>query len=148
MAERQSCKLKVLGSIPSGGLFVNLFKIEAQGIFETECGNLRRQFARVVKGVDLRSTGGNSAWVRTPQLTCFVNGANGRSRFGNHIAKESSGYHDSLAERSKAVAQGAIPKGRGFEPHSCHFSAIAAQCAHQVLSCFSINAWLREVFML
>ena len=28
---------------------------------------------------------------------------------------------DSLAERSKAVAQGAIPKGRGFEPHSCHF---------------------------
>ena len=28
------------------------------------------QFARVAKGVDLRSTGGNSAWVRTPQLTC------------------------------------------------------------------------------
>ena len=28
---------------------------------------------------------------------------------------------DTLAERSKAVAQGAIPKGRGFEPHSCHF---------------------------
>ncbi len=27
------------------------------------------QFARVVKGVDLRSTGGNSAWVRAPQLT-------------------------------------------------------------------------------
>ena len=33
----------------------------------------------------------------------------------------SSTKHDSLAERSKAVAQGAIPKGRGFEPHSCHF---------------------------
>ena len=28
---------------------------------------------------------------------------------------------DTLAERSKAVAQGAIPKGRGFEPHGCHF---------------------------
>ena len=28
---------------------------------------------------------------------------------------------DALAERSKAVAQGAIPKGRGFEPHRCHF---------------------------
>ena len=27
---------------------------------------------------------------------------------------------DSLAEWSKAVAQGAIPQGRGFEPHSCH----------------------------
>ena len=32
--------------------------------------------------------------------------------------------HDSLAERSKAVAQGAIPKGRGLEPHSCHFSGM------------------------
>ena len=31
---------------------------------------------------------------------------------------------DSLAERSKAVAQGAIPKGRGLKPHSCHFSGM------------------------
>ena len=31
------------------------------------CSNC--QFARVVKGVDLRSTGVNSAWVQTPQLT-------------------------------------------------------------------------------
>ena len=37
------------------------------------------------------------------------------------VGTESFGCHDSLAERSKAVAQGAIPKGRGFEPHSCHF---------------------------
>ena len=29
--------------------------------------------------------------------------------------------NDTLAERSKAVAQGAIPKGRGFEPHRRHF---------------------------
>ena len=29
--------------------------------------------------------------------------------------------HGSLAEQPKAVAQGAIPKGRGFEPHSCQF---------------------------
>ena len=27
---------------------------------------------------------------------------------------------DSLAEWSKALASGASPKGRGFEPHSCH----------------------------
>ena len=27
------------------------------------------QFARVAKGVDLRSTAGNCAWARTPQLT-------------------------------------------------------------------------------
>ena len=32
---------------------------------------VRSQFARVVKGVDLRSTAGNCAWVRTPQLTFF-----------------------------------------------------------------------------
>ena len=30
---------------------------------------IERQFARVAKGVDLRSTAGNCAWVRTPQLT-------------------------------------------------------------------------------
>ena len=33
-------------------------------------------------------------------------------------------HQDSLAERSKAVAQGAIPQGRGFEPHSCHFAIV------------------------
>ena len=33
---------------------------------------------------------------------------------------------DALAERSKAVAQGAIPKGRGFEPHRRHFSCSGA----------------------
>ena len=35
-------------------------------------GSSACQFARVVKGVDLRSTAGNCAWVRTPQLTIFV----------------------------------------------------------------------------
>ena len=34
---------------------------------------------------------------------------------------------DALAERSKAVAQGAIPKGRGFEPHRCHFDEVTRQ---------------------
>jgi hypothetical protein len=37
------------------------------------------QFARVVKGVDLRSTGGNSAWVRTPQLTSVLSHSHWRS---------------------------------------------------------------------
>ena len=35
---------------------------------------------------------------------------------------------DTLAERSTAVAQGAIPKGRGFEPHRCHFCGMG--CDH------------------
>ena len=30
---------------------------------------MHSQFARVVKGVDLRSTAGNCAWAQTPQLT-------------------------------------------------------------------------------
>ena len=38
---------------------------------------------------------------------------------------------DTLAERSKAVAQGAIPKGRGFEPHRCHFCGM--WCDHMCM---------------
>ena len=34
---------------------------------------------------------------------------------------------DSLAEWSKALASGASPQGRGFEPHSCHFATICRQ---------------------
>ena len=83
---------------------MNFFDIEARGIFETEWGNFRRQFAPVVKWVDLRSTGGNCAWVRTPGLTCFGDEVKERSLSGNDIAKESSGYHGSLAERSEAVS--------------------------------------------
>ena len=33
---------------------------------------------------------------------------------------------DSLAEWSKALAPCASPKGRGFEPHSCHFVRLHA----------------------
>jgi hypothetical protein len=33
---------------------------------------------------------------------------------------DESDLEDTLAERSKAVAQGAIPKGRGLEPYKCH----------------------------
>ena len=31
-----------------------------------------------------------------------------------------------MAERSKAVAQGAIPKGRGFVPHRRHFAIVSS----------------------
>ena len=40
-------------------------------------------------------------------------------------------HQDSLAERSKAVAQGAIRKGCGFEPHSCQPS-LPEPSAHAV----------------
>ena len=38
-----------------------------------------------------------------------------RRSVGKHGALQ-----DSLAEWSKALASGASPQGRGFEPHSCH----------------------------
>ena len=36
-------------------------------------------------------------------------------------------FKDSLAEWSKALAQGASPQGRGLEPHSCHFCKVAGK---------------------
>ena len=37
---------------------------------------------------------------------------------------------DSLAVWSKALAQGASPQGRGFEPHSCHLCVVSFQHSH------------------
>ena len=49
---------------------------------------------------------------------CWLESKNNATLF--ELAQKNLLVHmDSLAERSKAVAQGAIPKGRGFEPHSC-----------------------------
>ena len=51
---------------------------------------------------------------------------------GRHFKREVQlldqlSIRDTSAERSKAVAQGAIPKGRGLEPHRCHFDEVACQ---------------------
>ena len=46
---------------------------------------------------------------------------------------------DSLAEWSKALAQGASPQGRGFEPHSCHLPCALAQRA--IAKLFLNDAW-------
>ena len=42
--------------------------------------------------------------------------------------KDLARSRNSLAERSKAVAQGAIPDGRELEPHSCHFFCRSLTC--------------------
>ena len=43
--------------------------------------------------------------------------------------------HDSLAEWSKALAQGASPQGRGLEPHSCHVGCtVQLSCASHRLT--------------
>ena len=36
---------------------------------------------------------------------------------------------DSLAELSKALASGASPRGRGFEPYNWHFRRLSACCS-------------------
>ena len=45
------------------------------------------------------------------------------AKLSNTLAKDFASLceQDSLAEWSKALASGASPQGRGFEPHSCHF---------------------------
>jgi hypothetical protein len=42
-----------------------------------------------------------------------------------HAANMRTSLHqDSLAEWSKALAPGASPQGRGFEPHSCQLQTL------------------------
>jgi hypothetical protein len=66
----------LLGGIapPAGnGVGTSASSASAETPAEQQLGrDFRSQFARVVEGVDLRSTAGNCAWVRTPQLTLFV----------------------------------------------------------------------------
>ena len=81
LVEHALRKRTVVGSIPTGGFFNTLFfftplacllqpNLEQTQQFEAKLSMFcHGQFARVVKGVDLRSTAGNCAWVRTPQLT-------------------------------------------------------------------------------
>ena len=66
--------------------------------------------------------------ARTQNCTDMSHGINAQSsKFPHYICRTrqqddlAADNMDTLAERSKAVAQGAIPKGRGFEPHRCHF---------------------------
>ena len=58
-----------------------------------QCGS---QFARVVKGVDLRSTAGNCAWARTPQLT-HVHASRGGQVARAVIDNRAQGHHDNRA---------------------------------------------------
>ena len=43
------------------------------------------------------------------------------------VAPRLTEHYGSLAEWSKAPALGAGPKGRGFEPHSCHYRFFAQE---------------------
>ena len=62
-------------------------------------------------------------------------------------------YHDTLAEWSKALASGASPQGRGFEPHRCHNLELvgwsgAAQhrplCQHDLHKRFHVDSSQRK----
>ena len=69
-----------------------------------------------------------------------VSGTSVVERFRNKGLQDS----DALVERSKAVAQGTIPKRHGFEPHKCHFSrAPAAHRPHNVNSAWKKHSFAR-----
>ena len=58
-------------------------------------------------------------WKYTRVLSCRRMNRSAQSLTDQH---QRPFGQDSLAEWSKALAPGASPQGRGFEPHSCHFS--------------------------
>ena len=65
------------------------------------------------------------------QISSAVSNAEiARSVLLGDITEGRSARQDSLAEWSKALAQGASPQGRGLEPHSCHLTLGWHQDAH------------------
>ena len=59
--------------------------------------------------------------MRRQRPTCLWEHASSSKQDMFAISSTSLCKQDSLAEWSKALASGASPQGRGFEPHSCHF---------------------------
>ena len=62
------------------------------------------------------------AYTSSPALPFMRQRADRQTELGGHkdIEKNKGAVkQDSLAEWSKALASGASPQGRGFEPHSC-----------------------------
>ena len=53
---------------------------------------------------------------------------------------------DSLAEWSKALASGASPQGRGFEPHSCHSLCATRQHEAKNVAIKNCNAVMARQF--
>ena len=105
------------------------------------------QFARVVKGVDLRSTAGNCAWARTPQLTLILMYRSTPS--GRHCRARSQTRTNNatcsialrcVAVRCAATACRCIASRYIRMPLQSHRSAIASHCNCVALqpSCFPI----------
>ena len=66
----ESCQGHALRAGPAGSCFAHCCIFVAEGVFASQ--RFQGQFARVVKGLDLRSNAGNCAWVRTPQLAYLL----------------------------------------------------------------------------
>ncbi len=85
-------------------------------VFKTVCPSGLRGWTQVPLA--------QAAWVQIPQLSSFRFPVQGRCdpSFASPqlLRRASLMLRDSLAEWSKALASGASPQGRGFEPHSCH----------------------------
>ena len=133
MAEHPLSKREVVGSNPTGGWLSTTTEARnaqqhhgakpTQHILTTVWpSGLRRWLqAPVRKGV------GSNPTAVTVQLRCNIERiakpkqtAKPKKRTNTHTHMHN--WQDSLAEWSKALAQGASPQGRGFEPHSCHIA--------------------------
>ena len=69
--DSSSTSASCVGSNPTGVICLLSVRCRRQRPSLTQGRQAKCQFARVVKGVDLRSTAAHCAWVRTPQLTLY-----------------------------------------------------------------------------
>ena len=98
------------------------------------------QFARVVKGLDLRSNAGNCAWVRTPQLAHSLLPSDGVVPPVVFAICEAQRLYSSVVERQscKLKVLGSIPSGGSVGLHKwC--------CAHAFLIVGVAGAAARSV---
>ena len=89
-------------------------------VIDTNCGN-PMLIIDIIRNSLHTPRGGLASYKGLPHLLPHL--------FNQHIHAM-----DSLAEWSKALAPGASPQGRGFEPHSCHFG--------KQRFFFCVNAWV------
>ena len=97
-------------------------------------------------GGGLPSRGGFDPWGCGPSED-QRRGSTGHPRAAAVWQPAGAAQQDSLAEWSKALASGASPQGRGFEPHSCHICSLGeAQVAEpSLLVCLRRAAFGRHI---
>ncbi len=113
---------------------------------QTQIFDPNQNLAQPTEHVDDRATGSsNSPPSRLLRPKGHASDLRGpRPSYGERARLRQAHAQDSLAEWSKALAPGASPQGRGFEPHSCHFARLACVRARPR----SVNETLRAQLVL